>query len=75
MDNSIDRTTRFVKCYKKDIMLYVLEEYEIINGKRTLIRRQCPLYHNTEDRRGSCSGIDDHGRICGYADFHLLKDT
>lgn len=59
---------RLIHCHKVKKSVNIMEEYDFINGKTTLIRSQCPVYNDTEKGR-KCNGINDHGFKCGYADY------
>ena len=45
-----------------------MEEYDMINGERMLIRTQCPFYYSDEKGR-KFDGTNDHGFVCGNANY------
>lgn len=59
---------RLYHCHKVDKSIRIMEDYELIDGKKILIRCQCPIYNDTE-KGIKCNGFNDHGLKCGYADY------
>lgn len=64
----IEEKSRLYHCHKVRKHIQIAEYYDMINGKRTLIRSQCPFYNSGENGR-ECDGINDHGFKCGYANY------
>ena len=71
----IEPTTFYTKCTRKHINLEIMVDYEVVGNKRIPIMYRCPLYDNTEDRRGKCSGLDENARPCLYANYHRPSET
>lgn len=59
---------RMFHCHKVKRNVTIMEDYDVIDGKRTLIRARCSAY-NVEDRKRSCNGIEDHGFECSCANY------
>lgn len=59
---------RLYHCHKAHKEIRIMEDYEEINGKKVLVRCQCPV-HVYGEGRNKCNGINDHGFECGYADY------
>lgn len=67
MDYADLHTSRFIHCHKIKKHFYVFEDYEMINGEKTLKHSTCPYYTGTATGKDRCDGLNDHGNPCGYA--------
>lgn len=65
----IEYNTRLYHCHKLKRNINILEDYEVVNNKRTLTRSVCPYYQS--DEKVKCNGINDHGFSCGYAVYNI----
>lgn len=63
----IEMNDRHIHCPKLDKFIQIFEDYEVIDGQKTLVRCSCPLYTGTDGRGGSCNGLNHHGDPCIYA--------
>lgn len=59
---------RLYHCHKVHKHIWIMDDYNEINGKRTLVRSQCPIYIYGERGR-KCDGLNDHGFKCSYANY------
>lgn len=62
----LEYTMRFIHCHKVDKDFYISEDYEIIEGVRTLMRCACPMTAGVGDKRAKCNGINEWGNPCSY---------
>ena len=63
----IELTTRLYHCHKLHKHISILEDYEIINGIRTLVHCSCPYYTGTSVKGRKCNGLNDYNLPCGYS--------
>ena len=68
----IEQSDKLFHCHKVKRNVTIMQDYDIIDGKRTLIYSRCSAYR-IEDRKRSCDGIDDHGFECCYANYVYNK--
>lgn len=64
----VEQFNRLYHCHKVHRNVTIFEDYEIIEGVRTLVRCSCPIHMYTEDGH-KCDGLNDHNLPCGYAHF------
>lgn len=64
----MEQTTRLYHCHKIHKNVTIFEDYEIIQGVRTLVRCSCPHYIY-KDTKPHCDGNNDFGFRCGYAEY------
>ena len=69
----VEQATRFVHCHKLKKNVYIFEDYEVINGVRTLVRCSCPNYTGTASDGRKCDGMNNHNFPCGYANWSAKK--
>lgn len=69
----IEPSDKLYHCHKIRREVTIMEDYDIIDGKRTLVRSRCSAY-KIEDRKRSCNGIEDHGFECSRADYTYNKN-
>lgn len=63
----IEETTRLYHCHKLRKNVKIFEDYEVIDGTRTLLRCSCPYYMGTAGDGRRCNGQSDLGTPCYYA--------
>lgn len=68
-DLILEQTTRLYHCHKLHKNVHIFEDYDNINGVRTLVRCSCPNYTDTASDGHSCNGLNDYGIPCGYAKY------
>lgn len=66
-------STRLYHCHKLKRNVQILEDYEVINGVRTLVRCSCPYYTGTASERLRCDGRNDFHLRCSYAQWPETK--
>lgn len=64
----IDQSDKLFHCHKVKREVTIMEDYDTIDGKRTLVRSRCSAY-DIEDRKRSCNGTTDHGFDCSQANY------
>ena len=69
----IEERDRLYHCHKIKKHITIFEDYEIVDGERTLIKCECPVYKYGENGK-KCNGLNDHGFTCGYANYNLRKE-
>lgn len=62
-------STRLYHCHKLKKNVHISEDYEIINGVRTLVRCSCPNYMGTASDGRKCNGLNDYDLPCGYSEY------
>ena len=60
-------------CHKIKRNVQILEDYEVIDGVRTLVRCSCPVHMGTASTDRHCNGINEFDFPCGYADWQQTK--
>ncbi len=68
-----EETTRLYHCHKLRKNVSIFEEYETINGVRTLVRCSCPNYRGTAADERKCNGLNDYQLPCHYAEYSKMK--
>lgn len=64
---------RLYHCHKIKRNVQILEDYEVIDGVRTLVRCSCPVHMGTASTDRHCNGINEFDFPCGYADWQQTK--
>lgn len=65
----IEQSTRLYHCHKLKKNVHIFEDYEVINGTRTLLRCSCPNYRGMAADGRKCNGLDDYDQPCGYSEY------
>lgn len=69
----IEYATRLYHCPKLNKIVQITEDYETVNGVRTLTRCSCPYYTGTASERFQCDGQNRHNLRCGFAQWTEKK--
>lgn len=69
----LEQTVRMYHCHKLKKNVYILEDYEILNGVRTLVRCSCPNYMGTAADGRKCNGLNDYLLRCGFSEWTERK--
>lgn len=69
----LEQITRLYHCHKLKKNVYIFEDYEVINGVRTLVRCSCPNYTGTASDGWKCDGRNDYQIPCSYANWTEKK--
>lgn len=65
----LEKTSRMYHCHKLRKYVTIFEDYEIINGVRTLVHCSCPHYTGTSGDGRKCNGLNDYNIPCGYSQY------
>lgn len=63
----VEYATRLYHCHKLKKNVMILEDYEIVDGVRTLVRWSCPYYTGMASGLIRCDGQNDFGFSCSLA--------
>lgn len=69
----VEYKTRLYHCHKLNRNVEIMEDYEVVNGVRTLVRCSCPYYTGTASGRLRCNGQNDFYFRCSYAQWPETK--
>lgn len=69
----VEYTTRLYHCHKLKRNVQIMEDYEVIDGVRTLVRCSCPYYTGTASERLRCNGQNDFHFRCSFAQWPETK--
>lgn len=61
----VQYSQKLYHCHKLNRNVYISEEYEVIDGVRTLVRCSCPFYTGTAYEGRRCDGMNDLDSPCG----------
>lgn len=64
----IEQTSRLYHCHKMREHIHIEEDYDTIDGVRTLVRCSCPKYTD-KPSPGYCDGMNEFGFRCSYSAF------
>ncbi len=69
----IEYAQKLYHCHKLKRNVTIFEDYEIIDGVRTLVRCSCPFHTGTAVEGRRCDGQNDFGFRCGFADWSISQ--
>lgn len=69
----IEQVIRLYHCHKLRINVQIFEDYEIVNGVRTLMQCSCPHYMGISADGRTCNGLNDYNLPCGYSQYPSTK--